>query len=147
MSKFHVQNPDYVQTVMDSFGNQGLLPTLGAELVDIQPGVVTLKLPFSPRVTQQNGFIHGGALTSIADTACGYAALTLMPPKSDALSIEYKINFLAPARGVMAVAIGQVVKPGGTITVCQANVYMVNLDNVERLTATMQATMLRRGKL
>lgn len=141
---FQAQNPAFVQAVEDSFAHQGLLSHLGATLVAVEPGAVTIELPFSARITQQHGFVHAGALTSIVDTACGYAALTLMPAGSEVLSIEYKVNFLSPARGTKAVARGQVLKPGRTVTVCRGEVFMVDGSGQQTLCATMLATMMRR---
>ena len=121
-----------------------LASLLGASIVDIQPGAVTIKLPFAPSITQQLGFVHAGAITTIADTACGYAALSLMPADSEVMSVEYKVNFLSPAKGVMAVAIGRVIRPGRTLTICQGDVYMVDVESRETLCATMLSTTIRK---
>ena len=117
---------------------------LGASLADVSPGEVVIELPTSPNLTQQHGFVHAGAVTAVVDSACGYAALTLMPPHSDVLTVEYKVNLLAPAQGVKLIAIGRALKPGRTITVCQGEVFRVNEANEQTICATMLATMITR---
>ena len=144
MSEFRVANPEYVQTVRDSFYKQGLMRYLGARLDTVQPGYVSISMPFSEDITQQHGYFHAGGITSIVDSACGYAALTLMPPDTEVLTIEFKVNFLSPALGERVVAHGRVIKPGSTVTVCQGEIIAVK-DGVEKLCAIMQATMIRRG--
>ena len=106
--------------------------------------MVTIALPISAKVTQQHGFVHAGAVTSVVDSACGYAALTLMSVDSEVLSIEFKVNLLSPGRGVKIVAIGKVLKPGRTVTVCQGDAYAVDEAGQQTLCATMLATMIRR---
>ena len=141
MEHFEVRNPNYEAEIRASFAKQGLLAYLGAEIVEIKPGHVTLRLPFSENLTQQNGYFHAGAITSIVDVACGYAAFSLMPPDSAVLSVEFKENFVAPAVGDEIVARGRVLKPGRTITVSQGDVYSIK-DGTEKLCATMLATMI-----
>ena len=141
--QFHSQNPDFEQTVRNSFAKQGLLRHLEAQLMTVQPGHVSITLPYSASVTQQHGFFHAGAVTTIVDTACGYAALTLMPPHSDVLTIEYKVNFVSPAQGDYVIARAQVLKPGRTVTVCQGDVFGV-FKGQETLCSTMLATMIYR---
>lgn len=143
MSEFRVLNPDFAQTVHDSFTQQGLMGFLGAILEAVEPGYARIALPFHAGLTQQNGFFHAGAVTSIVDSACGYAAATLLPPGGEVLSVEFKINLLAPARGEAIVAHGRVIKPGRTLTVCQGEVLAVR-DSQETLCALMQATMISR---
>ena len=142
--QFEIQNPDYIQVVQASFARQGLLRHINAVLVSVEPGVVTIELPITEEVSQQHGFVHAGAVTSIVDSACGYAALTLMPPDSKVLSVEFKINFLRPAAGVKLIAEGQVLKPGRTITVCRGEVYALDEAGMQALCAVMQATMIRK---
>lgn len=108
-----------------SFASQGLMRLLGAELTSITPGRVQVTLARRPEVCQQHGYVHGGATSAIADTAGGYAALTLMPMTSDVLTVEYKLNLLAPAAGDRLVATGTVLRPGRTLTVCQLEVHAV----------------------
>ena len=136
---FEIQNPDYEALIRESFAKQGLLRHLGAELAEVEPGLVTIRLPFSENLTQQHGFFHAGAITSIVDVACGYAAFSLMPPNSEVLSVEFKVNFLAPAIGDEVVARGRVIKPGKTITACQGDVFALT-NGQEKLCSTMQAT-------
>jgi uncharacterized protein (TIGR00369 family) len=117
------------------------MATLGAELVAVRPGAVEIAVEVRPELTQQNGYLHAGAVTSIADSACGYAAFTLMPAGSNVLSVEFKVNLLAPATGPRVVARARVVRAGRTLTVTQADVYSV-ADGEERQVAMMVATMI-----
>lgn len=134
-------DPRWEDRVRASFAKQRLMATLGARLERVAPGAVEIALPHDEGNTQQHGFVHAGALAAIADSACGYAALSLMPADAAVLSIEFKINMLAPARGPLLVARGAVVKAGRTITVCRADVVAPG-DDGERLVAAMQATMM-----
>ena len=143
MQEFRVSNPDFAQTVRKSFSQQGFMRYLGATMDVVEPGYVSISMPFSDDLTQQLGYFHAGGMTAIVDSACGYAALTLMPPNSDVLTIEFKVNFISPAIGERVIAHGRVVKPGSTVTVCQGEVFAVK-DGVEKLCAIMQATMLGR---
>jgi len=143
VAEFRVANPEYVQTVRDSFDKQGLMRYLGARLDTVEPGYVSIIMPFSEDITQQHGYFHAGGITSIVDSACGYAALTLMPPYTEVLTIEFKVNFLSPTLGERVVAHGRVIKPGSTVTVCQGEIIAVK-DGVEKLCAIMQATMINR---
>ena len=135
------QDPRWEARVRDSFAKQRLMTTLGARLEHVAPGAVDIALPYEEANTQQHGFVHAGALAAIADSACGYAALTLMPADAAVLSIEFKINMLAPARAPVLIARGAVVKAGRTITVCRAEVVAPS-DDGERIVAAMQATMM-----
>lgn len=131
----------YEARVRSSFEQQGIMKTIGATLTRITPGEVHIDLPFSQGVTQQHGYIHAGIIATVVDTACGYAASTLMPIHAEVLSIEYKVNFLAPARGEKIVGIGKVVKAGRTITVCSGEVWAFNKGQ-EHLVAVMHSTMM-----
>jgi uncharacterized protein (TIGR00369 family) len=115
---------------------------LGARAASVAPGRVVIELPGRADLCQQNGFLHAGAITSIADSACGYAALTLMPDGHDVLSVEFKVNLLAPARGDLFRAEATVVRPGRTLTVCQAEVVAVTEGGPGVPVALMQATMI-----
>jgi uncharacterized protein (TIGR00369 family) len=128
--------------VAASFDRQRLMETLGARLGIVAPGQVTIELPFSMRITQQHGFLHAGAIATIADSACGYAALTMMPEDSAVLSIEFKLNLLAPATGDLFIARGKVVRAGRTITVASTDV-AARTEHEEKIIATMLATMIR----
>ena len=132
---------DLEQRIRASFSAQGLMVTLGAELVRIAPGEVQIALLPRPALSQQHGYIHAGAITSVLDSACGYAALTVAPDGSDVLSVEFKINFVRPAVADRFVAIGKVVKAGKTLTVCQGEV--IGEQGESRTTiAVMQATII-----
>ena len=142
MAQHSPRNPDFAQVVRASFAQQGLMTTFGAQLTAVEPGRVAIEVPFADGLSQQQGLFHGGVTTSIVDSACGYAALTRMPAGSEVLTVEFKINLFAPARGDRLVARGRVVRGGRTITVCQGDAYAV-ADGVETHCATMVATMMR----
>lgn len=137
------RNPNFERVVRESFARQQFMHTLGARLTRVEPGAVDIELDFDSALTQQNGFVHAGAITSIADSACGYAALSLMPAGAEVLSVEFKVNLLAPARSQKFLAQGRVLKSGRTLSVCQSEVY--GLATSERvLVASMLATMIAR---
>ena len=139
---FSPPNPAYETEVRASFAKQTAMSSIGAHLVRVEPGLVEISIPYSPDLTQQNGFMHAGIITTIADTASGYAAYTLMPANSDVLSVEFKMNLLRPAKGATFVAVAEVLKPGRTLTVVRADVF-AEKENLEReLIATMLATMI-----
>ena len=117
------------------------MQTLGAELKAVRPGEVEIELPFSDEFTQQHGYLHAAAVTAIADSACGYAAYTLMEADHDILSVEFKVNLLAPAAGERFIATGRVIRPGRTLTVCSAEVRSQQ-GGTNKLVAVMQATMI-----
>ena len=129
------------ERVRVSFARQRLMQTLGAELAAVRPGEVEIALPFRDDLTQQHGFLHAAATTAIVDSACGYAALTLMAPGVEVLSVEFKMNFLAPAAGERFVALGRVLRTGRTLTVCTGEVHAVRGAS-RTLIAAMQATMI-----
>jgi uncharacterized protein (TIGR00369 family) len=141
---FAVRNEDYERLVRESFARQTFMATLGAELVRVAPGEVDIALPYSPALCQQNGFLHAGALSSIADSANGYAAFTLFPPGTDVLAVEFKINLLAPAKAPRFIACGRVLRPGKTLTVCQAQVFGLGGES-RVLVATMLSTLIARA--
>ena len=132
---------NYAQRIASSFAKQGLMSTLGATLGQVSPGLVEIWLRPSPAISQQHGFVHAGALSAIADTAAGYAALSLMPSGRGVLSTEFKINLVAPAVGDRIVARGRVVKAGRTLTLAQTEVF-AETDGEERLVALLTATMM-----
>jgi uncharacterized protein (TIGR00369 family) len=111
------------RAVRESFARQSFLAAIGAKLIRVGHGEVDIELTAGGHIGQQSGLVHAGVVAAIADTACGYAALTLMPPGSDVVSVEFKVNLLAPARGERVIARGRVVRSGRTITVCSADVY------------------------
>ncbi|WP_405404907.1 PaaI family thioesterase [Paracoccus sp. Ld10] len=118
--------PHTIARIEDSFRAQGLMRHLGVEMAAIRPAEVTLRLPFHPDLTQQMGYFHAGATTALADSAGGYAALTLFPEGCDVLTTEFKLNLLNPAEGDCLEATGRVVKAGRTLTVCQVDVHAVS---------------------
>jgi uncharacterized protein (TIGR00369 family) len=125
-----------------SFNMQGLMATLGAKLVLVSGGEVHIALPFSNRLSQQHGYVHAGAITSVADTACGYAALTMAPPDCDVVTAEFKINFLRPALGDHFLAIGRVQNSGKLLTVCTGEVRAFSsAGSTHKVVALMQATI------
>jgi uncharacterized protein (TIGR00369 family) len=134
-------DPNFAARVRASFGRQRLMATLGATLEKVEPGAVAIRLPFRDDLTQQHGFLHAGAIASVADSACGYAALSMMPADAGVLSIEFKINMLSPAKGDAIVARGEVIRAGKRIMVCRADVYSRQSGD-EKLVAAMQGTMM-----
>lgn len=143
---FTAKNPAYESTVRDSFARQPLMTTIGARLVLVTPGEVHVALDHAPALTQQNGYLHAGAITSIADTACGYAAFSLAAADSDVLAVEFKINLMAPARAPSFIARARVLRAGRTLSVCLADVCGVS-DGTEELVATMLSTIIIRPRV
>ncbi len=129
------------ERIAASFDSQGLMATLGARLVCVADGEVQIALPFSQRLSQQHGYVHAGAITSVVDSACGYAALTKAPPECEVVTAEFKINFLRPAIGERFLAIGRVLNSGKLLTVCTGEVQAYSGD-VCKVIAIMQATMV-----
>jgi len=127
--------------IQASFDKQGLMSTLGASILHIAPGAVDIALLASPSVSQQHGFVHAGAVAAIADTAAGYAALSLMPPGAGVLTTEFKINLVAPAAGERIVARGRVIKAGRTLILAQTEVFSETAGE-ERLVALLTATLM-----
>lgn len=132
---------EIARRIGESFDKQAFMTTLGARLSHVAAGVVEIELPISAHVSQQHGFVHAGAVASIADSACGYAALTLMPARTGILTAEFKINLLAPAAGDRLVAKGRVVKAGRTLTLALAEVFAIK-DGAPKLCAMMTATCM-----
>jgi uncharacterized protein (TIGR00369 family) len=141
--QWNARNPDFERTVRENFERQAHMATLNARITRLEPGAVDLTAPYDPRFSQQNGFWHAGAVASLADSANGYAALSLAPAGTDVLAVEFKINLLAPAEGRTFRAEGRVLRPGRTLTVCAADVFGVNGDDA-RLVATMLSTIIIR---
>jgi uncharacterized protein (TIGR00369 family) len=145
VSDYVVRNPEYERDLREGLARQSLMSSIGARLERVAPGEVDLALDSRADLLQQNGFVHAGVLTAIADSACGGAALTLMPPDSDVLSIEFKVNLLAPAAAPHFVARARVLRAGKTITVCRADVFGID-GGTETLVATMLGTMMTRSR-
>lgn len=139
-SQFLPKAPNYEERVRDSFSRQRVMSTLGASLDSVRPGSIEVSLPFREDLVQQHGYLHAAVVTAIVDTACGYAALSLMPGDCEVLTVEYKVNLLAKAVGRRFIAHGWVVKPGKTISVCSGEVRADSGDGV-KLVASMMATM------
>ena len=139
--RFEPRTERFEARVRESFARQGLMRTIGARLSSVLPGEVAIELLFRDDLTQQHGYMHAGIITSIADTACGYAALTLMPLDADVLSVEYKINLLSPGRGEKLIARAAVKRAGRNLTVCEADVFAAS-NGEEKIVATMLATMM-----
>ena len=132
---------DPVETaVRESFSRQSFMTTLGADLAEVGKGKVRIRFGRADGLLQQHGYLHAGVSTAIVDSACGYAALSLAPAGSDVLTIEFKVNFLRPASGNAFEAVGEVIKPGRTIMVCEGKVW--EHGSSPRLIATMTATMM-----
>src|SRR5580698_3343501 len=147
MPQFEPRNPDYREIATATFARQQAMQTLGISIVRIDPGEVELAMPYSHLLTQQNGFIHAGIITAGLDTACGIAAFTLMPSGCDVLTVEFKTNLLAPAKGDRFTFRAGVIKPGRTLTVCEARAFAQS-DGGVTLIATMTGTLMamtRRG--
>ena len=129
-------DPGFEQRCRDSFGRQKAMRLIGAALTLVEPGCVEIALPYRDDITQQKGYVHGGVLGMIADTACGYSAFSLMPAGCSLVTVEYKINILAPARGDL-VARGQVLKPGRSLTVARAEVYAEDGKHIASMLQTL----------
>jgi uncharacterized protein (TIGR00369 family) len=127
--------------VRQSFSRQAFMSTLGAELKAVVQGGVEIRLPFSPTLTQQSGYLHAGAITAVLDSACGYAALTMAADDKEVLTVEFKVNLLAPATGEVFEARAQVKRAGRTLTVCAADAFAIS-DGREKMVATMLATIM-----
>jgi len=143
MAQHQPRDPAFEQRVRDGFAAQALMRTLGATLASVTPGEVRIELPRRDDLTQQNGFLHAGVVTAVVDSACGFAALSLMAPGADVLSVEFKVNLLAPAAGERFVATGRVVRSGRTLTICAGDLVALR-DGAEVHVATMLATMIAR---
>ena len=138
---FDAPNPHFAARVQASFARQRVMALLGAELTRIDPGVCEIRLPFKEELCQQHGFFHGGVIGTIADSAGGYAGFSLMPEDASVLTVEYKLNLVAPADGECLVARGRVVKPGRTLVVCRADVTICK-NGRESLCATLLQTLM-----
>lgn len=140
-ARFTPPDPGFADRVRASFARQGAMATIGAALTDVTPGRVVIELAWQLALTQQHGFLHAGMVATALDSACGYAGFTLMPADAAVLTIEFKINLLAPARGERFHMEGLVIKPGRTVTVTEGRAYAM-ADGREKLIATMGATLM-----
>lgn len=141
LPQFQPKDADYAARVRASFDQQQAMTLIGAELAVVEPGYVEIHLPHKPEITQQHGYIHGGVVGMIADSAAGYAANTLTPADTSVLTVEYKLNLVAPADGQRLVARGEVVKPGRTLLITRAEVFAIR-DEKWTLCALMQQTII-----
>jgi len=139
--RFAVSDPHYERRVRESFSRQGLMKHLGARLTELKPGMAELRAGFREELTQQHGYFHAGVSGSLADVACGYAAYTLMPEDSSVLTVEYKINLMAPAAGEELIARARVVRSGKTLKICTADVF-ARKGETETHCATVLATIM-----
>ncbi len=138
---FTPPDPDYDAKVRGSFARQGAMTLIGARMSALEPGYCELRLPYREDLTQQHGFVHGGVVGMIADSACGYAGYSMMPADASVLTVEYKINMLSPAQGEEMIARGRVVKPGKTLVITQCEVFAVQ-NGAEKMVALMQQTLM-----
>jgi uncharacterized protein (TIGR00369 family) len=143
--QFKVLNPSYGPRVRASFARQAVMTLIGAVMTRVEPGRCTIELPVRDDLTQQHGFVHGGVVGMIADSAGGYAAFTLMPADASVLTVEYKINMLAPARGERLVAVGSVLKPGRTLSIVRADVVALEGGRETLIAAMQQSLMVMHG--
>lgn len=140
-ARFKARDPEFASRVSESFERQLIMATIGGELQSVEPGEVKIALPFREGLTQQHGFLHAGAITTIVDSACGYAALSLSEPNTGVLTVEYKVSLIAPARGERFVAIGRVIKSGRSLCFTEGEVWGVD-GEAEVLVARMTATIM-----
>jgi len=141
MKPFIPSDPDFESRVRASYESLQLLADMDGKIVSLRPGIFHLDIPFSACITQQEGFLHAGIAATLLDTACGFAAYTLMPADSRVLTVEFKVNLLSPARGEYIHTEGQVIKPGRTLTVCEGKLFSIENEK-QTLCAIMQATMI-----
>ncbi len=142
MGEHRPRNPEYDRVIRESFSKQGIMKHMGAEVGDVAPGRCEIRLPYSDDLSQQHGFFHGGVVGTIADSAGGYAAFSLMEEGDGILTVEYKINLMAPADGELLIARGEIVKAGRTLSVSRAEVDVIK-DGKVTLCAVMQQTLMR----
>ena len=141
MTSFEPKDPHFEARVKASFARQQTMTTLGIEITGLRPGEIELRMPQMPAYTQQHGFTHAGIIATALDSACGYVAFSLMPADAAVLTVEFKTNLIAPAKGEYFLFRARVVKPGRTITVCDSQAFAVE-SGEERLVATMTGTLM-----
>ncbi|MCM2561140.1 PaaI family thioesterase [Lutimaribacter sp. EGI FJ00015] len=139
---FQPRCADFETRVQESFARQGMMRSLGATLARMAPGEVTISMPYAAEFTQQHGFLHGGTVASVLDSACGFAGFSLMDADSAVLTVEFKINFLAPAQGERFEFVGRVVKPGRTLVLTEGRAEAMDDAGARRLIATMSCTLM-----
>ena len=141
MAAFQPSDPGYAERVRESYARQQVMTFIGAELVDLQPGYCEIRLSYRPELSQQDGFFHAGIISTIADSAGGYASYTLMAADTRVLTVEYKMNLLAPGHGERLIARGQVIKKGRTLVIAKADVGVIR-NGQETLCATLLQTFI-----
>ena len=146
MTAFQPADPGFAERVRASFGRQGIMSLIGARLVRVEPGEVWIELPFRADLTQQHGYFHAGITSTIADSAGGYAGFTLFPTGTSVLTVEFKINLIAPAKGDRLIATGKVIKPGRTLTICNLEVDVFDGDRAVPCAYGLQTLMCMQGK-
>jgi len=139
---FKPADDNWEQRVRASFARQGAMHYIGATIQTLEPGRCAIALPFRPELAQQHGYFHAGIVSAIVDSAGGYAALTLFPPGSEVLTVEFKINLMAPANGALLIAEGRVIRSGRTLTVCTGEAHSMSGD-ARTPCALMQQTLMR----
>jgi len=143
---FEPADPDFEVRVKDSFQRQGIMELIGAELSLVAPGHVEIELPFRGDLTQQHGFFHAGVTSTVADSAGGYAAFSLFPVEASVLTVEYKINLVAPAKGERLRAVGRVLRPGRTLTLCDLEVFALEAGEAKLCAKGLQTIMRLDGR-
>ena len=143
--RHQARNTNFAEEIKQSFAKQTIMELIGAQLTRVEPGIIEILLPYRADLAQQHGYLHAGIVTTIADSACGYAAYSLMPANSEVLSVEFKVNLLLPAKGEMFLASAEVVKSGKTLTVVRADVFSLGQEGERTLIATMLGTMMRKS--
>jgi uncharacterized protein (TIGR00369 family) len=139
-------DPDYAGRVRDSFARQGAMAHLGAVLRSVEPGRVEIDLPFRPQLAQQHGYFHAGMVSAVADSAGGYAAYTLFPADSSVLTVEFKVNLIAPADGERVRAVGQVIRSGRTLTICELRAFVLKGERETQCLHGMATLMCMAGR-
>lgn len=143
--QFQAKDNNYKQRVQESFNQQKFMHFIHAKLHDVQPGFCEIHIPFEESITQQNNFFHGGIVGTIADNSAGYAAFSLMDKESSILTVEFKLNLIAPADGELLIGRSQVLKYGRTLTICRSDVFIVK-NGIEKLCAAAQSTLIELRK-
>ena len=138
---FEPKDPNYRERVQASFARQQAMNTLSISIDRLEPGEIELAFPYQEQLTQQHGFVHAGIIATALDSACGYAAFSLMPAEAAVMSVEFKVNCLAPAEGERFQVVGRVLKPGRTIFVTEGEVFAIQGDRIKRI-ATMTCTLM-----
>jgi uncharacterized protein (TIGR00369 family) len=143
---FEPKDVDWEAKVRASFARQGVMDFIGAELAELRPGWCEIRLPWRSELTQQHGYFHAGIISTVVDSAAGYAGFTLMPEDSSVLSVEFKLNLLAPGDGELLIATGEVIKPGKTLVITRGEAYVVKGDKLTHCATMQQTLMTMHGK-